>query len=90
MSTIKKLEKILMDAYERELVEFVAIKPDYIKVVLKDTIRAHDTLINLVKHIKDNFPDVRYFHIDSVRHTFNIYHFNELYRAQRLADQENR
>ena len=90
MSTIKNLENIFMDAYEKNLVDFVHAAPDYIKVVLRDTENAHDTLLELTEHIKKNFPGVRYFHIDLLQLTFSVYHFNELRNTQRLNDEENK
>lgn len=88
MSSIKDLENILMDAYEQNLVDFVHAAPDYIKVVLRDTENAQETLLELTDYMKKNFPDVRYFHIDLIRLTFSVYHFDELKTAQRLADDE--
>lgn len=90
MSCISCLENILMGAYEKNLVEQVCLTGDYIKVVLRDTNNGHDTLIELTEYIKKNFSGVRYFQIDLLNLTFNIYHFNELRRAQRLAEQEKR
>jgi 5,10-methylenetetrahydrofolate reductase len=90
MSCLSHLENILMDAYEKNLVEQVCLRGDYIKVVLHDTNNGHDTLIELTNYIKKNFSCVRYFQIDLLRLTFNIYHFNELRRTQRLSEQEKR
>lgn len=90
MSSISDLEKVFMDAYDRNLVEFVQSAPDYIKVSLRDTEKAIVTLYELTNYIKKNFPGVRYFHIDVMQLTFSIYHFRDLQNTQRLADEERK
>ncbi len=93
MKTIKtkidELEEIFVLAYEMDLIESVFIRKDYITIKLVESEHVVDTMTKLAQYIKQNYPQVKHFHIRRAVRELQIYHYRWLEHTMKLQKEEN-